>query len=93
MDRPSELEPALIECPECGGAGCDECGGQGEFELTECPQAYAAEMAEVLHYAVMYEKGLPPVAGGTLEQTHWFTTACGQIWADEGQLKPRGLAL
>jgi len=51
------------------------------------------DVAEVLSYAAMYEKGLPPVAGGVLDQTQWFVRACDLIWADEAQLKPPSLAL
>ena len=52
-----------------------------------------ADMAEVLSYAELYRKGIPPVAGGALDQTHWFNEACRLIWHDEAQLKPPPLTL
>jgi len=32
-------------------------------------------MKEVLHLSQLYIKGLPPVQGGSLDQTQWFTQA------------------
>lgn len=84
---PSELEPALVECPICGGDGCDECDG-GEYAVTSCPKLLVdSELVETIELAGMYEKGLPPVEGGVLDQSHWFAAACRFIWSEQARLK------
>ena len=76
MDCPTTLEPALVQCSECGGNGCSQCNDRGEFELTSCPNRYIGrDTADVLQYVGLCEKGLPPVAGGALDQSAWFIDA------------------
>lgn len=41
-----------------------------------------------MEYAELYEKGIPPVHGGAMDQAYIFTQACRVIWADEGVYKP-----
>jgi len=45
------------------------------------------ELWEVVQYAGLYQKGLPPVAGGALDQTRWFTSACRLLWRDQAEWK------
>lgn len=35
----------------------------------------------------MYEKGLPPVSGGTLDQSQWFTNAARFIWGQKAEIE------
>lgn len=37
----------------------------------------------MMKYARLYEKGLPPVAGGALDQAAAFVEACDFIWQEE----------
>jgi len=41
----------------------------------------------VIKLAHLYEKGLPPVAGGALDQAHSFVEAAEYIFNLEGQYK------
>ena len=55
-----------------------------------CPRAYVgAEISDVIGLAELYEKGLPPISGGVLDQSEWFADACGTIWADQSYWKRR----
>lgn len=76
-DAPSEREPLWVTCPACAGQRCDACGGMGRWRLTTEPRAYVKPWAwTVIEIADRYRKGLPPVAGGSLDQTHWINQAC-----------------
>ena len=73
-----------FECPACGGKGCRECGNEGRFALTTCPLEYVdAEIWEMMDYAELYEKGLPPIAGGALDQAKVFIEACHFVWREQ----------
>ena len=77
-------------CPLCDNDGgeCNGCGGRGTIELTACPQQELdVELVEVLRLAAMYKKGLPPVAGGALDQSRWFVEACEFLWTQQAYLK------
>lgn len=66
---------------------CDECD-DGHFTIAECPKRLVdGEIIETIELAGMYEKGLPPVAGGVLDQAHWFAAACRFVWAEQSRLK------
>lgn len=47
------------------------------------------EIWEALRYADFYERGMPPVAGGLLDQAHWFVEACQFIWKEEARVMAR----
>jgi len=42
---------------------------------------------DLLDYAALYRRGLPPVAGGALDQAAAFTAACRFVWAEQDRLK------
>jgi hypothetical protein len=42
--------------------------------------------------AEMYEKGLPPVHGGTLDQAADFVRACRAVWNEEARCKAAEVA-
>ena len=71
-------------CPGCEGAGCDECKNTGGIDITECPlKIITRDVWEVIKLADLFEKGLPPVAGGTLEQAKIFVDAAGFIFSEK----------
>lgn len=48
-------------------------------------------MGMLIHFADLYEKGLPPVAGGALDQSHWFTKAARYYWSEKERAKSEAL--
>lgn len=51
-------------CPACEGEGCVECK-DGQIDITECPlELITEDIWQVIRFAELYEKGLPPIAGG-----------------------------
>jgi hypothetical protein len=64
-------EPIEIECPHCDGTGCEECN-EGFFETCGCPNEYVRELSPAIRMADLFAKGLPPIAGGTLDQSVSF---------------------
>ena len=44
-------------------------------------------MAYTVRLADLFYKGLPPVAGGSLDQSAWFLDAVGIFRYDESQVK------
>jgi hypothetical protein len=42
---------------------------------------------EFTRLADLYEKGLPPVSGGSLDQSAYFVEACAFWWAETSRLK------
>lgn len=85
-DLGSDAEPIEIECPSCNGSGCDHCN-QGAIKITGCPNDYCRKIADATHLIDLYERGLPPVAGGALDQAAWFIEAARRLKSDESQLK------
>ena len=73
-DRPAKNDPLILECPECGGAGCKECNKKGKIYINDCPlRAIPPETWDFIDMAVLYlEHGLPPIAGGQLDQAKCF---------------------
>ena len=67
------MEPLALSCMACGGSGCSGCKQMGEVLINHCPQLELdEEILELIGLAELFQKGLPPVAGGTLDQTPWF---------------------
>lgn len=63
-------------CPKCDEKGCDECDDLGKFDIKGCPIEYAgAEIWNLLDYVALMESGIPPVAGGSLDQVWSFMQA------------------
>jgi len=42
-----------------------------------------------MDYADLYEKGLPPVAGGALDQAQAFLSYCRFVWAEKARHQAR----
>jgi hypothetical protein len=63
----------MATCPACGGRGCEDCGLTGTFEVTCCPLEWVdGQIFEMIEMVEFYEKGIPPVAGGLLDQMAYF---------------------
>ena len=74
----------MFECPDCDARGCPECGGRGDYEVGVPIEEYVThDVWQVIQYAKLYEKGLPPVAGGALDQAAVFVDACLFIWQEQ----------
>lgn len=87
-DRPSESEPALLTCPACDGAGCAECEERGELVIVGCPaEQIGADVLLALEMIRLLDKGLPPLAGGALDQTAVFLDAARFVWTEEARWK------
>jgi len=62
----------------------------GRWQITECPlKIITPDLTKVIELANFYEKGLPPVAGGVLDQAHIFNEACRLIFGIENVLKKK----
>ena len=89
-DMPSPELPAAGTCVVCGGnaAGCDACGGSGTFDITDCPQRWIDDWVwQMIELSEMYEKGLPPVAGGVLDQAAYFVRFAKRVMDESAQYK------
>lgn len=73
----------------CDGFGCEMCRETGGvLRLTGCPKTLIPrDVWDVIGEAEMYKRGLPPIAGGTLDQAAGFTAACKFVWAEEDRMK------
>lgn len=62
-----------IACTTCNEAGCDDCGGTGYVEIADCPKrCIEPNLLRAIRLADLMKQGLPPVAGGVLDQSSWF---------------------
>lgn len=46
------------------------------------------DIYELANLAALYEKGLPPVVGGALDQCKGFTDGCVFLWNEQAALEP-----
>jgi hypothetical protein len=78
-----------MECPSCGGdAGCSECNETGRLQIESCPlELVTPDVWEVVELAEFYEKGLPPVAGGVLDQAAAFIEAAAIVFREKAYWK------
>lgn len=83
-------EPNEIECPNCDSKGCKECNN-GYFTVDGCPNKFCSDMAYVTQFVDLFQKGLPPISGGTLDQTKWFLDVAEQLTNDEAALKRKAV--
>ena len=83
-------EDIQIQCPDCEGAGCDNCQG-GFFQLQGCPQSFVRPLVAAIRISDMFTKSqLPPVAGGSLDQSASFLNFVEQLAAEEMLVKNDG---
>lgn len=71
------------------GRLCEACDGKGYFEITQCPnQLVDRELAECLPLVDLFvDNGLPPVAGGVLDQSKWFLDFVRRVKSDDNRLR------
>lgn len=67
-------EGIAIECPSCDGRGCEHCK-DGMMEIDGCPKAACRGIGIVIDAIEMFNKGLAPVVGGSLDQAYSFIQA------------------
>ena len=70
----------------CDGRGCDECDN-GEFQVNECPNKYCGELVNAIDLFDLYEHGVMPISGGSLDQSVWFVQAAKRFRAEESLAK------
>jgi hypothetical protein len=76
-----------MTCPNCEGKGCNECK-EGKIDIIQCPlELITNDIWQAIYFAELYEKGLPPVAGGALEQTKSFLDAAQFIMNEKAYWK------
>jgi hypothetical protein len=81
-----EGDEAELECPSCFGKGCEKCD-DGNFFISGCPNKYCNEVINAVNLIDLFEKGLPPIAGGSLDQSVWFMEAASFIQAEDSRIK------
>jgi hypothetical protein len=56
--------------------------------LDGCPNQYVDQEAfKIIGLADMYEKGIPPVSGGSLDQSNWFVEFCRWLWSENSRIE------
>ncbi|MFH1370347.1 MAG: hypothetical protein ABII09_03560 [Planctomycetota bacterium] len=70
---------------------CPDCGGTGAIRITQCPlKAVRPDTWEILEYVELYlEHGLPPAAGGQLDQAKGFLQAARFVSNEKAKHKAR----
>ncbi len=86
MDKGTDAEPVLIRCPACDGAGCDRCD-HGDVKINGCPQDECASVVSAIRMFDLFEKGLPPISGGVLDQSACFIEAAQLFRSEEEAAK------
>jgi hypothetical protein len=86
VDMGTDTEPIEIECPHCNGSGCSHCA-QGSVRIQGCPNRFCRPIVDVIGLCDLYQKGLPPVSGGALDQAVWFVDAQRFLELDELMIK------
>ena len=82
--------PLEVVCTECDGDDpeCESCDGQGVFLVTQCPTKEIGEdISDMCPLADLFKEGLPPCAGGSRDQSHWFVQAASRLCSDENKIE------
>lgn len=91
QEMPGKNIAVDIQCVVCNGLNfdkCDYCGKTGAIEIKDCPEKIiTSDIWMIMELAKLYAKGLPPVAGGVLDQAHNFIEAVNYIFSEEYKLK------
>lgn len=75
-----------MQCPSCNGTGCKDCDG-GYFDFDGCPNTYCSGAIDAIDLFDLFEKGLPPVSGGMLDQAASFIGAAQYFGNEERRVK------
>lgn len=73
----------VIECVSCSGEGCKYCDNTGEFRVIGCPNKFCSDMVPAIGLIELFNRGLPPVSGGVLDQSAWFIEAVQRLKLEE----------
>jgi hypothetical protein len=79
----TEYQALEIACPVCDEKRCEECDGKGFFTLSECPLSYIFDLKPFLLLANSMADGLPPVAGGAMDQSALFLKAYQRLQSED----------
>lgn len=85
-DKGTETEPIEIDCPTCEGGGCAHCNN-GAVRIDGCPNDYCRSVINTVSMVELFGKGLPPVAGGVLDQSAWFLEASRILESEDSRAK------
>ena len=84
------MSPIELECVPCNGRGCEDCNDVGAIEIKDCPlEVIDDKTLEVIEYAELWQKGIPPIAGGALDQAYTFTQAARFVWSERNYWKKK----
>ncbi len=78
--------PIEIECSECDGQGCEHCNA-GFVSIDGCPSEMCREVSMAVRLFGLFDKGMPPVAGGALDQSAWFLDAATVFKSEDATIK------
>lgn len=68
---------------------CEACRGWGYTVVPFCPQQIMdSDTVQFIQLAELYEKGLPPVGGGVLDQTAAFVGAFSYYTSQMNRVSP-----
>lgn len=87
---PTPQLPAVATCVICGGSSlaCEACGGIGTFDIIDCPQRWIDDWVwQMIELSELYEKGLPPLSGGVLDQAAYFVRFAKRVMDESAQYK------
>jgi hypothetical protein len=59
----------------------------GDVKISGCPNDYCSSVVSATSLVDLFEKGLPPIAGGALDQSVWFLEAARILRNDEAQIR------
>lgn len=63
---------------------CPECDNTGQMKITECPdRLITPDIWETIEMTEFWESGMPPAAGGVLDQTNIFVCMARIIMAEK----------
>jgi hypothetical protein len=84
---PSAILPVEIRCVVCGGENfteCTQCNKTGTMPIIGCPEKIiTSDVWTMIELTNFYKKGLPPIAGGVLDQSHNFIEAASFIFSEQ----------
>lgn len=59
----------------------------GSTQIEGCPNQYCRQMVPAIRLIEQFKKGMPPIAGGVLDQAAWFIEAAELLEHDEAIIK------
>jgi len=84
-NKPTALLPWRIDCVACQGKGsCSVCNNTGKHNITDCPLVYIdRDVWDTIRLVSFWQHGIPPVAGGSLDQSWSFIEAASFVTNEE----------